>query len=112
MSDKAFALFATVTASTKRRPDAASGLIGAAAEKIASLKCLPLDPVDAELRQRIPRLAGKEELLETFVQAGLDIIEGDILVVSSTEYPIRAVEDWYWPGDKLDYLRLVVEQTK
>lgn len=112
MADKAFALFATVTASTKRRPDASSGLVGAATTNLSSLSCTPLDPVDAELVQRIPGLTGKEEILETFVQSGLDIQEGDTLVVSSTEYPIRAVEDWYWPGDKLDYLRLIVEQPK
>ena len=103
---------ATVTASTKRRPSASSGLIGAAATNLSSLSCTPLDPVDAELRQRIPRLAGKEELLETFCEGGLDIVEGDTLVVSSTDYPIRAVEDWYWPGDQENYLRLVVEQPK
>lgn len=112
MADKSFALFATVTASTKRRPDASSGLIGDATTNLSSLSCTPLDPVDPELVQRIPGLSGREELLQTFVQSGLDIVEGDTLVVSSTDYPIRAVGDWYWPHDELDYVRLIVEQPK
>ena len=104
--------FLSVTASTKRRPDAASGLVGAATENLSSLSCTPLHPVDAELRQRIPDLAGKEELLETFVDASADVVEGDILVVSSTEYPIRAVEDWTWPPTGLVFRRLVLEELK
>jgi hypothetical protein len=114
MADPSFTLMATVSASTKRSPDISGGIIGAAETHIASLSCFPLDPVDPEIQQRIPNLAGAQELLQTFVQGGLDIDEGDILIVSSTEYPIRAVEDWSWPHDPndADYQRLILEQPK
>lgn len=102
---------ATVTASTKRPPAISSGIRGAATTNLSSLSCLPLDPVDAELRARVA-IDTPHELLQTFVQDGLDIAEGDILVVDSTEYPIRAVEDWYWGPDEENYLRLIVEELK
>ena len=108
----AFRRMAMVTASTKRRPAVSGGLVGSAATEISSLKCTPLDPVDPELRQRIPNVAASQELLQTFVQGGLDIQEGDLLVVGSTEYPIRACGDWYWPHDAADYVALVVEDVK
>ena len=110
MTSKAFTLLASVTASTKRPPAAASGKIGAAATSISSLKCTPLDPVDAEMRQRLPQLAQYGELLQTFVQGGLDIREGDVLTVSSVDYPIRAVEDWHWRADNADYDRMILER--
>ncbi len=108
---RAFGRFATVTASTKRPPAKASGKRGSPAENIASLKCLPLDPVDAEIRVRFG-LEGPMELRQTFVQGGLDIAEGDLLVVGSTEYPIRAVGDWTWGPDNADYVHLIVEDLK
>jgi hypothetical protein len=42
----------TVTASTKRNPAVSGGKIGTAVTQVASLKCTPLDPVDAEARAR------------------------------------------------------------
>ena len=106
-----FTRFATVSASTKRPPAISSGKRGAPVEKLASLACLPLDPVDAELRQRLG-IDTPHEVLQTFTQNGLDIEEGDLLVVASVEYPIRAVEEWYWGPDSADTLRLVVEDLK
>ena len=106
-----FTRMASVTASTKRPPALSSGVRGAAEANLSSLSCFPLDPVDAELRGRLG-IDTPHELLQTFVQGGLDIEEGDILTVSSVDYPIRAVEEWYWPNDSADYLRLVVEELK
>jgi len=111
MGSAGFSRFATVTASTKRPPAVSSGKRGVPATEISSLKCLPLDPVDAEVRERLG-LDTPHELLQTFAQGGLDIREGDFLVVGSTEYPIRAVEDWRWPPDEADYVRLVLEELK
>ena len=108
---RAFGRFATVSASTKRPPAKASGKRGAPTENLASLTCTPLDPVDSEIRQRFG-FTGPMELLQTFVQGGLDILEGDILVVSSTEYPIRALGEWTWPPDSNDCLHLIVEDLK
>ena len=107
----AFTRFATVTASTKRPPAISGGKRGAPAQNIASLSCFPLDPVDSEISERFG-LDSPMELLQTFVQGGLDIKEGDLLVVSSTEYPIRAVGNWTWPPDSEDYLHLIVEELK
>jgi len=106
-----FAELASVTASTKRSGGIASGLEAAYAENIASLKCLPLDPVSADVVQSIPSLSFMESL-QTAVEGGLDILEGDILVVAGTEYPIRAIEDWTWPPDAKVYQILYLEDKK
>jgi hypothetical protein len=82
----------TVTASTKRSPVISGGKRGDPATNIASLKCQPLDPVDAELRERLA-LETPHALLQTFAAAA-DILTGDILVVSSVENPIRKAESW------------------
>ncbi len=106
-----FAWMATVTASTKRSGGISSGLEAAYAEQIASLKCLPLDPVSAEVVQRIPSLSFMESL-QTAVEGSLNIVEGDLLVVGGTEYPIRAIEDWLWPPDAKVYMILYLEEKK
>ncbi len=105
-----FTRMATVTASTKRLATIASGKRAAAATNITSLSCTPLDPVDEELRVRFSTKAS-QEVLQCFVQGGLDIVPGDTLVVSSDEYSIRAVGDWYWRPDDDDYVRLVLEEV-
>lgn len=104
-----FARFATVTASTKRSPGVTSGLEGAFVVSIASLKCLPLDPVNSEVMLGIEGLAF-HEVLQTSVEGGLDIKEGDLLVVATVEYPVRSVADWNWKGT--DFVRLIIEQVK
>lgn len=106
-----FSLLATVTASTKRSGGISDGLEAAYAEEIVSLKCLPLDPVSAEIAQGFEGLSFRE-ILQTQVEGGLDIVEGDLLVVDSVEYPIRAVEDWTWPPDGEDYMILYLEKPK
>ena len=111
MSSKSFARLASMTASTKRSPALSGGKRGEPIENITSLSCTPLDPVDAEIRQRLA-LDTPHELLQCFVDGGPDIKEGDILVVSGVEYPIRACGDWYWSPDKADYVALVLEDLK
>jgi len=86
-----FSRMATVTASTKRGA-ISDGMEAAFAEEIASLKCTPLDPVDPNISLRVEGL-GWQELLQTYVDGGLDIVHGDLLVVGSTEYPVRAVAE-------------------
>ncbi len=111
MTSKSFARAANVTASTKRPPTIASGKRGAPTTNIASLSCTPLDPIDPELRQRLA-LETPHELLQTFVDTALDIEEGDVLTVSSVDYPIRAVGDWASTASMPAYKWLVVEQLK
>lgn len=107
----AFDKMATVTASTKRGGTVVDGLEQTETEVIASLSCLPLDPVSPEVAQGFEGL-GFREILQTAVDGGLDIQEGDILTVSGTDYPIRAVADWYWRPDGTDYVVLILEDTK
>ena len=111
MTSKTFTLMATVTASTKRPPAISGSKRGTPVANITSLVCFPLDPVDSEVRARMGT-QGPMELLQTFTQGGLDIQEGDLLVVSSTEYIIRSVGNWTWPLDSADYLHLVIEEIK
>jgi hypothetical protein len=106
-----FEIFATVTASTKRPAAPTSGKTSAPVTNVASLSCTPLDPVDAELSRRLG-LDTPGEVLQTFVDGGLDIREGDYLMVAGVDYPIRACEDWTWPVDGLAFRRLIVEDLK
>ena len=100
---------ASVTASTKRRGAIVDGLEPAYTENIASLSCLPLDPVDPDIAMGVEGLSFRE-ILQTAVEGGLDIVEGDLLVVGSTEYPIRTVSDWEWKGST--YKMLLLEDRK
>jgi hypothetical protein len=102
---------ATVSASTKRNPNPSGGNIGEATENIEALSCFPLDPLTEEIQRRAG-LDSPEELLQTFVQGGLDIREGDILVTGGTDYPIRACGDWHWGPDSANYMYLVLEEIK
>jgi hypothetical protein len=97
---------ATVTASTKRGTLVA-GKRGEPVENIASLKCLPLDPLDAQIAQHMA-LDRPHELLQTAVRNGLDILPGDILVVSGTEYPVERVGEWYFGPESDNWLQIVV----
>jgi len=106
-----FDLLATVEASTKRSAGIVSGLESAYAEEIESLKCLPLDAVDPEIGQGIEGL-GFREILQTQVQGGLDIIEGDLLRVDGVDYPIRAISEYYWPPDDAECMLLFLEDVK
>jgi len=110
-----FGRLATVTASTKRPPALLNGKRGEPETEIATLSCTPLDPAeDQKARDLALRLRqvldGPFELLNTFVDASLDIVEGDVLVVAGVEYPVRGVDTWAWRGR--NYLRLLLEQNK
>lgn len=108
---KSFARAANVTARTKRRPDISGGKISTPALHLADFSCTPLDPIDPELRQRLG-LNTPHELLQTLVDTALDIKEGDILVVGSTDYPIRAVGDWAATASMPAFKWLVIEDLK
>ena len=106
-----FDRLATVTATTKRASAPVQGKTSAPVVYLAKVKCLPLDPVNAELRKRLG-LDTPHELLQTRVDGGLDIREGDTLTVAGVDYPIRACEDWTWPPTVKAFRRLVVEELK
>lgn len=104
------ARFLTVTAATKRRPAIVGGKVGAMVTSVASLQVAPLAPVDADLQQRLA-LDTPHELLQSLCDGDEDVAEGDVLVVASVEYPIRACEDW-GPVRGRSFKRLVVEDLK
>lgn len=110
-----FDRLAKVSASTKRPPAMSGGMRGEPETQIASLRCTPLDPADSQ-RARDLAFRLRQELdspfvlLQTFVDASLDIREGDVLIVLGAEYPIRDVGSWAWDGS--DYLHLLVEASR
>ena len=103
---------ASVSASTKRSPSIASGKRGSPTTKLASVSCTPLDPVTEEVRRRVG-LDTPHELLMCYAVGSVDIKEGDILVVGSSEYPIKAVGEWSASPQGSDgFIELVVEELK
>ena len=116
MSSASFTRLATVTASTKRPPALdGNGMRGEPVTEIEELTCTPLDPAeDQKARDLALRLRqvldGPFELLQTCVDADLDIVEGDVLIVAGVEYPVRGVDVWAWRSS--NYLRLLLEQNK
>lgn len=109
-----FSRLASVGAYTKRA-SVSSGKRGTPTTKLTNLSITPLDPADPATRGELQERLGLETpyaLLQTFVAGNLDIREGDVLVVDSTEYPIRAVTDWSG-GTAVDgFMRLIVEELK
>lgn len=65
-STRSLARLSTVDAATLRPPALVAGKRGDPAAHLYGLKCTPLDPVDAEVRQRLA-LETAHELLQTFV---------------------------------------------
>lgn len=103
---------ATVTASTKRRPVISGGIIGVPTTKLASVKVTPFQPVSAEIAAR-NAIGTPHETLQTFVDGAPDIVEGDILVVGSKEYPIKSVENWSSASiGRGSHLLILVEDLK
>lgn len=109
LRDAGFLRAATLTASTKRSPALSAGKRGTPSTWLASFRCTPLDPVDPETRQRLGLLT-PHEVLESYADGGLDILEGDLLVVDEAEYPIRSVGEWAWRGS--NYVHMIVEELK
>lgn len=107
-----FDALAVVTASTKRNPAIASGVRGAPVTHIASLQCLPLASVSAAIAARAG-INTPHESKSTMVDGALDIKEGDVLVIASTEYEIQDVEEYpWWPWDSGAFRRLIVLEIK
>lgn len=106
-----FARQMTVTASTKRGPAISGGKRGAPVAEIASLTVTPLDPLDAEIRNRL-EIETPVKLKQTFTLGSHDIVDGDVLVVATVEYPIKYVEAW--PAGPISdaFKLLVVEELQ
>lgn len=106
--------FCTVTASTKRNADLGSGRVGAAVTYLASLLITPLWPVDQQTVRAFDLNSPRENKQCYHVPlAGEDlpdVVEGDILVVGSVEYPVQHVSEWT-DGDVAS-LYLIVQEVK
>lgn len=102
---------ASVSASTKRSVE--TGLQSAAATTyLTGLYIAPLDPVDPEVRATLD-LNTPHELLRTTINGAPDVVNGDVLVVGSVEYPIRSVAEWpAVSSGQGAHLELIVEDLK
>lgn len=110
MSSVSFSKLARETASTKRPPAASGGKRGEPEAHLTGIAIWPLVPVDPEIAYRL-NLETPHELLQTFTEE-TDISEGDILTVSSVDYPVRAVADWPWRPTGDYRLVVIVEELK
>lgn len=96
----------TITASTKRAPAVTGGRVGAAVTHLASLRCMPLDPNTPDsMRELVTDIAYRP--LFTLAAGVVDIVEGDVLVVSGHDYPIQHVQRFDWKST--EYRLLMVE---
>ncbi len=95
MASLSFTRMATSTAATKRPATMSGGIRAAPVANLSSIACTPLDPVDAEVRQRIG-LEGPHTVFESFVEGSQDILVGDIFTVESIDYDIKEIESWEW----------------
>lgn len=111
MTGKTLLRIASVTAATKRA--VLTGQKRAAATTfLTSLKITPLDPVDPEVRVTL-NLNTPHELLQTTINGSPDILEGDILVVGSKEYPIRSVAEHPAVSSGVGaFVELIIEDLK
>jgi hypothetical protein len=120
MASAAFAKMATVTGvSTRRSPAVSGGKRGEPVENLTGITCSPLDPADPGEEAQLQQQTGSKSplrLKQTYVDASLDIVEGDILVVGGTEYQIRAAAPWTWRRTSTSsagrYLRLLLEEQR
>lgn len=85
-----------------------AGKQGPPAPHLADVRCTPLDPLDADIRERLG-LQTPHTLRQCLTESS-DIQHGDVLVVGGREYPIKAVEAWTWRGGT--YRLLVVEELQ
>jgi hypothetical protein len=92
MSSSFFAL-STATASTKRNPIAVGGVVAAPATYLTGLKTLPLMPITDEIILRYA-IQSPKELQVTYIEGVVDIEEGDVLVIGTAEYMVRAASPW------------------
>ena len=109
---RAFDRQAVITASTARPPAVgAGGVRGVPVAYLTSIRCTPLDPADPGGRGQAEQqliLESQGQILETFVRGSPDLRAGDVLIVGTLRYPIRAVGRWRWRNET--FVRLLVEE--
>lgn len=96
---------ATETANVLRSPAMASGKVGTPASHLSDIPILPLMPVTPEILE-LYKIKSPREKYVTYVQNSVDILEGDVLVVDSLQFLVKAVGPWLNPRP---YLEVIVE---
>lgn len=76
---------------------------------LVGVQCTLPDPVDPELKQRM-LLGTPHEVLQVFVMELLDIVEGDVFVMDSVDYPVKKIAKW--PTTKGGFLQLFLEDLR
>jgi hypothetical protein len=107
MASISFRLMATATYATKRNATT-SGVTTKAASKLTGVKGTPLMPVTPEIIERY-QIQSPRQTFVVYVEGTLDILNGDILVFESVDYPVRGIGPW--PTDKA-FLETIVEVVK
>lgn len=85
--------------------------MGDMAASETDFKCTPLDPLTAEVAQ-MTGIENFAELLQTYCQDGLDILEGDTFITGGITYKVRAVGEWMWRPRAANTLAIVLEEIK
>lgn len=99
------------TASTKRNPAVSGSQRAAAVANLTGLRCTPLIPVSTDVLARIGTDA-PYNLYECYVLGAQDIVEGDILTIGGTDYPVRWAQAWTGVGPLSSYVHLAVEKVR
>jgi len=96
---------ATEKANVLRSPAMAAGKVGVPVLHLSNIPILPLMPVTPEILE-LYELSSPREKYVTYVQNSVDIQEGDVLVVDSLQFLVKAVGPWL---DPRPYLEIVIE---
>ena len=122
---------ATATYSTKRSPAKVTGKTGAAATNLTGVKMVPLMPlvVGSAVGNTVnsPNKALSGRIKDYWITAAEyqahtdstvavtrvpDIIEGDVLVVGSTNYKVKGVDNWPASISQLAFIYVTVEESR
>lgn len=119
MISQSFSKLSTVTATTQREGAPVGGIAGAMADVEVAFKCTPLDPFSPGGPYKLgdtfktKNLEAFVELLITFCEGGLDVLEGDTLTpVGGVTYKVRAVGQWHWRPADANTLAVLLEEIK
>jgi hypothetical protein len=105
---------ATMAASTKRPPAASGGKVSQPVTHLVGLLIVPPLPADREMVEQAELRNPREAKVTYIFPTGAalpDVVEGDLLVVGSTEYLINLVKEWPRTNDS-SFLEVLMTQRK
>lgn len=94
MSNRSFEAIADTTASTKRNPAAVGGVIASPQTKLTGLAIVSPLPINDEKIIELYQLKSPRKSFLTYVESGKDIEEGDLLLIGTETYIIKAIAKW------------------